>query len=101
MTGSFVADLRATSGRHPGDRRVGDFIESLRARSDEFAVLWAAGAVQVRRNGPHQVIHPALGLVDLDCVGTLSEDGRHRLAWYPPRPGTAAVEQLQFLAVIG
>lgn len=98
---SYVADLRATSGRFPRDGRVTGFIDRLRARSTEFAGLWDAAAVRVRRSGDHQVLHPSLGLIDLRCSGMLSENGRHRLVWYSPRPGGRAAEQLQLLNVIG
>ncbi len=101
MSQSYVADLRATSGRHPGDRRVDDFIKRLRNRSGEFTALWDSAAVRVRRSGPHQVLHPALGLIDLECAGMLSTDGRHRLVWYSPRAGTEDAQQLQLLTVVG
>jgi len=101
MSRSYVADLRATSGRHPGDRRVDDLIAQLRRGSAEFAALWGAAAVHVHRSGPHQVLHPEVGLVDLECTGMLSTDGRHRLVWYAPSPGTEAAQQLQLLTVVG
>jgi transcriptional regulator with XRE-family HTH domain len=101
MARSYVADLRATSGRRPGDRRVDDFIGRLRTRSGEFAALWDSAAVQVRRSGPHQVLHPEIGLIDLECTGMFSDDGRHRLVWYSPRAGTEAARQLELLSVVG
>jgi transcriptional regulator with XRE-family HTH domain len=101
MSRSYVADLRATSGRHPGDSRIVQFVERLRTGSAEFAALWDSAAVQVRRSGPHQVLHPSLGLIDLQCTGMLSEDGRHRLVWYTPRVGGQAAQQLQLLTAVG
>jgi transcriptional regulator with XRE-family HTH domain len=98
---SYVADLRATSGRQAGDRRVEDFIRRLRSRSAEFTALWDEATVQVRRSGSHQVLHPTLGLIELECSAMLSADGRHRLVWYSPRAGTEAVQQLQLLTVVG
>jgi hypothetical protein len=97
----YVADLRATTGRRPGDARVHAFVERLRATSEEFAHLWRAGDVSVRRTGRHRVVHEALGLVDLDCTALLSEDGTQRLVWYSPRVGGTAAEQLQLLGVVG
>jgi transcriptional regulator with XRE-family HTH domain len=101
MSQSYVADLRATSGRRPDDRRVADFIGGLRSSSAEFAELWESATVQVRRSGEHQVQHPDLGLVELSCTGMLSEDGRHRLVWYTPKVGGTAAQQLELLAVVG
>ena len=101
MSLAYVADLRATSGRRPDDRRVEDFIERLRGSSPEFAELWDSATVQVRRSGDHQVRHPDLGLIELSCLGMLSEDGRHRLVWYSPKVGGAAAQQLELLTVVG
>lgn len=101
MSRMYAADLRATSGRRPGDARVNQFVERLRARSPEFSALWESANVQVRRSGPHKVVHPVLGLIDLQCVGMLSEDGRHRLVWYTPAVGGQAAQQLQLLTAIG
>ncbi|MEV6605776.1 helix-turn-helix transcriptional regulator [Kutzneria sp. NPDC051319] len=98
---AYVADLRATSGRHPEDRRVTQFVERLRRRSNEFVSLWDAHEVRVRRSGGHRVLHPALGLIGLDCTGLLSEDGLHRLVWYSPRVGSEAALQLKLLSVVG
>jgi transcriptional regulator with XRE-family HTH domain len=101
MSRSYVADLRAATGRHPGDHRIAQFADRLRAGSAEFAALWDSATVQVRRFGPHQVLHPSIGPIDLQCTGMLSEDGRHRLVWYTPQVGGAATEQLQLLMVVG
>jgi transcriptional regulator with XRE-family HTH domain len=101
MSRAYVADLRATTGRQPRDGRVTGFVERLRARSAEFVSLWDAADVEVRRSGRHQVVHPALGTVDLECTGMLSEDGRHRLVWYSPHAGSEAVRQLELLTVVG
>jgi transcriptional regulator with XRE-family HTH domain len=101
MSRAYVADLRATSGRYPDDQRIRAFITDLRAGSAEFAALWDSAAVQVRRSGDHQVTHPTLGLVDLECAAMLSENGRHRLVWYTPRVGGTAAQQLRLLAVVG
>ncbi|GHJ37340.1 helix-turn-helix transcriptional regulator [Streptomyces sp. TS71-3] len=98
---AYVADLRATSGRRPHDRRVNGFVERLRAGSAEFSTLWNEAAVRVRRSGSHQVRHPALGVIDLECTGMLSEDGRQRLVWYSPQAGGEAAEQLRLLTVVG
>ena len=98
---AYVADLRATSGRRPDDPRVRLFLERLRSGSTEFAALWDSASVKVRRSGPHQVLHPTVGLLDLQCTAMLSEDGRHRLVWYSPRVGGQAARQLQLLTVLG
>lgn len=98
---SYVSDLRSTSGRRPSDRRTNAFIRQLQDDSDEFSTLWSTGSVAVRRSGRHQVIHPVVGVVDLDCMALLSDDGSQRLVWYSPHAGSSAAEQLQLLGVVG
>ncbi|REH39210.1 hypothetical protein BCF44_11365 [Kutzneria buriramensis] len=94
----YVADLRAASGRY---QRVTRFISRLRSRSIEFSDLWDSAAVRVRRSGEHQVLHPSVGLIELECTGMLSEDGRHRRVWYSPRVGGETAQRLQLLGEDG
>ena len=83
----YAADLRATSGRHPDDARIKRFVERLRRGSVEFSALWEAADVQVRRSGPHTVLHPDLGPIELDCMGMLSEDDDTGWCGTPPPSG--------------
>ena len=101
ISATYVADLRATSGRFPHDRRIQDFVDGLVARNAEFAALWSASDVKVRRTDNHRIRHPALGLIDLECTNLFNETGRQRLVWYTPRIGGEAVTQLQLLATVG
>ncbi|WP_405822380.1 helix-turn-helix domain-containing protein [Streptomyces sp. NBC_01390] len=101
ISATFVADLRATSGRFPGDRRIHDFVDGLVASNAEFAALWAASEVKVRRTTHHRIIHPALGSIDLECTSMFNESGRQRLVWYTPRIGGEAITQFQLLATVG
>ncbi|MFY7067825.1 helix-turn-helix domain-containing protein [Nocardiopsis changdeensis] len=99
---SFVADLRAAVGRRsPGDAEAAGLVDDLSERSPEFRELWAAQDVGVRRDERKRIVHPAVGLLDLDCLSLFSEDGRQRLLWFAPRAGTDTAEKLALLGVVG
>jgi len=97
----FVADLRAVAARRGTDELVADLTCRLLSESTEFADLWARQDVAIRRSDRKRLLHPTLGEVELNCLNLLSEDGTQRLLWFTPPPGTAAVEKLELLNVIG
>lgn len=102
QSGSFVADLRAAIGRRgPGDPEAAELLDELLGASLEFAELWAAQDVAVRRDERKRILHPAVGLLDLHALHLFSEDGRQRLLWFTPRAGTDAAEKLELLTVVG
>ncbi|MBW8793400.1 MAG: helix-turn-helix domain-containing protein [Streptomyces sp.] len=97
----FVTDLRAAAARRGRDADVTKMVAVLRRRSQEFATLWDTHDVAVRRMDRKKIIHPMLGVIELDCYNLLSEDGRQRLLWFTAPPGSPGAEQLELLSVIG
>ncbi|MET7477497.1 helix-turn-helix transcriptional regulator [Streptomyces sp. NPDC005648] len=97
----FAADLRAAAARRGRDAEVTRMVAVLRRRSQEFAALWDTHDVAVRRMDHKSIVHPALGVIELDCYNLFSEDGRQRLLWFTAPPGTRGAEQLELLSVIG
>ncbi|MFE0731271.1 helix-turn-helix domain-containing protein [Streptomyces antibioticus] len=97
----FVADLQAAAARRGRDAEVTKMVAVLRRRSREFAALWDTHDVAVRRMDHKKIVHPALGVIELDCYNLLSEDGRQRLLWFTAPPGSRGAEQLELLSVIG
>ncbi|MEU1177912.1 helix-turn-helix transcriptional regulator [Streptomyces sp. NPDC005820] len=97
----FVTDLRAAAARRGRDAEVTQMIAVLRRRSQEFATLWDTHDVAVRRMDRKKIIHPMLGVIELDCHNLLSEDGRQRLLWFTAPPGSPGAEQLELLSVVG
>ncbi|MGC5413413.1 transcriptional regulator, partial [Streptomyces sp. DT225] len=63
--------------------------------------LWDTHDVAVRRMDHKRIVHPLLGVIELDCHNLLSEDGRQRLLWFTAPPGSPAAEQLELLSVVG
>lgn len=76
-------------------------VAALRRRSQEFAALWDTHDVAVRRMDHKKILHPTLGVIELDCYNLLSEDGRQRLLWFTAPPGSRGAEQLELLSVVG
>lgn len=99
---TFTADLRAAVARRDaGDPEVRGLVDELLHRSPEFAALWGRRDVAVRRDDRKRIVHPELGVVEVDCLNLFSEDGRQRLLWFTPTVGTRSFEQLELLSVLG
>ncbi|NEY32023.1 helix-turn-helix domain-containing protein [Streptomyces sp. PRKS01-65] len=97
----FVADLQAAAARRGRDAEATKMVAALRRRSQEFAALWDTHDVAVRRMDHKRIVHPMLGVIELDCYNLLSEDGRQRLLWFTAPPGSPGAEQLELLSVVG
>ncbi|MFJ9773964.1 helix-turn-helix transcriptional regulator [Kitasatospora sp. NPDC101157] len=99
---AFVADLRAAAARRDAkDTEAASMIRSLLGTSAEFAALWADHDVAFRRDDRKRLIHPTLGLIEVNCLSLFSEDGLQRLLWFTPAPGTDSSGLLDLLAVVG
>ncbi len=95
------ADLRATVGRRGGDADVNALVADLIAASPEFAALWGAHEVAVRRSDAKRIVHPEVGLLDLLCEHLTSDIDGSTLVVLHPRPGTDCRENLDLPSVIG
>ncbi|MBU6530891.1 helix-turn-helix transcriptional regulator [Streptomyces sp. NPDC057245] len=99
---SFVADLRAAAARRDAkDAETGTMVRTLLDVSPEFAALWADHEVAVRRRDRKRLLHPELGLIEVNCLHLFSEDGRQRLLWFTPAVGTESAGLLELLGVVG
>lgn len=99
---SFVADLRAAVARRGGrDPESAEMVTRLRSQSPEFTALWDRHDVAVRREDRKSIVHPHLGLLEVNCLHLFSEDGSQRLLWFTPAVGTDSVEKLELLSVLG
>jgi hypothetical protein len=96
-----VADLRAAVALRPRDPLAERLVRGLRGASAEFAELWDRHDVTVRRSDRKRIVHPVLGVVDIDCEVLATARQDQRLLVFTPRPGTDAVGQLELLRVIG
>ncbi|MFI0039584.1 helix-turn-helix transcriptional regulator [Streptomyces mutabilis] len=99
---ALVADLRAAAARRDAkDPEVGSMIRTLLAVSPEFAALWADHDVAFRRDDRKRIVHPTIGVIEVNCLNLFSEDGRQRLLWFTPAVGTESAGLLELLGVVG
>ncbi|MFF4268722.1 helix-turn-helix transcriptional regulator [Streptomyces sp. NPDC001536] len=98
---AHVANLRAVAAARPDDPEPARLVAELRSSSEEFARLWDAHEVAVRRRSTKRFLHPAVGLLELDCEILLTQDAHHTLIIHTARPGTESHERLQLLRVVG
>ncbi|NUR61042.1 MAG: helix-turn-helix domain-containing protein [Catenulispora sp.] len=71
-----VGALRANRARYPHDPRLQQVVETLRARSPEFAGWWEDHTVGERTRGVKLVLHPVAGLMTVayDVLAAGGED---------------------------
>lgn len=96
-----VADLRATAARRAVDPEVKALVRRLRAESEEFRRLWSEHHVAVRRSDTKRFIHPAVGVIEVDCEVLMTPEQDQRLIVLSGRPGTEAHDKLRLLRVVG
>ncbi|MDX3104990.1 helix-turn-helix transcriptional regulator [Nonomuraea angiospora] len=96
----FVADLRATAGRRPGDPEVAGLVDRLRAASADFRRLWAEHEVAVRRIDRKTLLHARVGRLLMDCETLVTPDQGQRLLVLTPADAETR-ERLELLLVLG
>jgi transcriptional regulator with XRE-family HTH domain len=99
----FVSDLRASYTRQGGTGSpAAALVAELLERSEEFAELWRAHEVGLRRlSDDKRISHPDLGVLDLQCQALHDSDQTFALLVYTAIPGTEAYEKLQLLPTLG
>ncbi|MFJ4846636.1 MULTISPECIES: helix-turn-helix transcriptional regulator [unclassified Streptomyces] len=97
----FVADLRAVYSRLGTESRAGALVEALIANSPEFRDLWQAHEIGVRCGEVKRIVHPELGLLELECQVLYDADQAQSLLFYTAAPGSESHEKLQLLAALG
>ncbi|MFD4668360.1 helix-turn-helix transcriptional regulator [Lentzea sp. NPDC058450] len=95
---ALVADLRATAGRRADAQAL---VDRLTRESAEFAALWRLHSVEVMRNRRKRILHPSVGLLELDCQVLVDEERFQLLALFSPAPGTPTAERLALLGLVG
>jgi transcriptional regulator with XRE-family HTH domain len=96
-----VSDLRASWARRSGDPAVRRLVEQLRRASPLFERLWAEHDVAVRRADRKRILHPTVGLLELDCEVLLTPEHDQRLILHTAPPGSETAEKLELLRVVG
>jgi transcriptional regulator with XRE-family HTH domain len=96
-----VADLRAAVARRGGDAESAALIRKLRTASQEFADLWDLHEVAVQRTSRMRVVHPEVGLIELECERLVTPTDDQLLVVFTPPPGTDTASHLELLRVVG
>jgi transcriptional regulator with XRE-family HTH domain len=96
-----VADLRAALVLGGPDSRATALVRQLRAESAEFARLWDQHEVAVRRSDHKRIVHPELGIIELDCHKLTADNQAQMLLVFTASPGTEGYEKLRLLSAIG
>ena len=96
-----VADLRAAVARRGGDAESAALVRKLRAASQEFADLWDLHEVAVQRTSRMRVVHPEVGLIELECERLVTPTDDQLLVVFTPPPGTDTASHLELLRVVG
>ncbi|MGW3996150.1 helix-turn-helix domain-containing protein [Amycolatopsis sp. NPDC004772] len=95
----LVANLRAESGRHPGDPRFAQLVDELSLASARFRRLWAEHAVQEKAQGWKLFANPVAGELRLHYQTLrLPDDPDQGLVVYHAEPGSASERALGLLA---
>jgi hypothetical protein len=91
--------LRSEAGSNPYDKELIELIGELSTRSDEFRRRWAAHDVRFHRTGRKRLVHPVVGVLDLDFEAM--EFPAHpglTLLVYTAAAGTPTADSLKMLA---
>ncbi|MEU4098682.1 helix-turn-helix transcriptional regulator [Streptomyces sp. NPDC026673] len=96
----MVADLHGTYARDGRDSRVGEFVDSLRRESPEFAELWEERPVLGPYCAVERFLHPRVGVLELNCQTLIDPGQSQRLLVYTAVPGSESHTNLQLLSVL-
>ena len=95
----LVANLRAESGRHPGDPKFAQLVGELSLGSAEFRTLWATHTVRQKAQGWKVLRNPVVGELRLRYETLrLPDDPDQGLVVYHAEPGSESERALGLLA---
>jgi transcriptional regulator with XRE-family HTH domain len=96
-----VADLRAAWSRRPHDADVRELIDALLATGEEFREIWERHEVGLRHPMTKRLVHPQVGVVEVDCETMATAEEGQSLVILGAAPGTETYGKLQLLKVLG
>ncbi|GAA2446237.1 helix-turn-helix transcriptional regulator [Streptomyces glaucus] len=97
--GSCAAELRAAYGHDPDSPRITEVVDTLRAKSPEFAGLWARHEVRGKTQQAKHLAHPEVGALEIQFSAfTVGGAPHQQLVVYqaePASPTAAAFAELR------
>ncbi|TFV56625.1 XRE family transcriptional regulator [Mycobacterium sp. PS03-16] len=94
---SYVARARFAYARDGAGSRAADIVEDLLKCSAEFAALWQRHDVDAPVELDKRIVHPTLGVLDVQCQVLYDATQLHTLLVFTAEPGTASHEKLAAL----
>ncbi|WP_329388390.1 helix-turn-helix transcriptional regulator [Streptomyces sp. NBC_01716] len=91
---------RLVTLRGPGSRAT-HLANLLLARSEEFRRQWNNHEIGVHPRDNERLVHPDMGLLELNCQRLLDPSHSHVLLVYTATPGSESHEKLQRLSALG
>ncbi|MGW7042233.1 helix-turn-helix transcriptional regulator [Streptomyces avermitilis] len=87
---SCVAEIRAAYGYDPESPRITEVVDTLRAKSPEFAELWARHEVKGKTQQAKDLRHPEVGALEIQFSAFTVNDAPHQqLIVYQAEPASA------------
>ncbi|MER7465394.1 helix-turn-helix transcriptional regulator [Streptomyces sp. NPDC097981] len=87
---SCVAELRAAYGHDPVSPRIAEVVDTLGAKSPEFAGLWARHEVRAKTRQAKRLAHPEVGALEIRFSAFTVNDAPHQqLVVYQAEPASA------------
>lgn len=97
----YVSNLRGVVAVRGPESRAAQVSDELRARYEEFRRLWERHEIGVAPHEVKRLLHPEVGLLELNCQILHDPVQTHSLLVYTASPGSESYDKLALLAVIG
>jgi len=95
---AFVAAARVAYARDGAASRAAQIVEALLDCSPEFAALWKRHDVTQSVELRKRILHPKLGLLELDCQNMYDPHKLHTLMVFTAEPGSPSHAKLAALS---
>ncbi|BBG00262.1 MULTISPECIES: helix-turn-helix transcriptional regulator [Pseudonocardia] len=100
MSRMYASGLRGVATlRGPGSRAA-ELADLLLVRSEEFCTLWEKHEIGVTPDEVKRLVHPQVGVLELNCQTLLDPHQSHLLFVYTAPPGSETHDKLQLLSVL-
>lgn len=101
MSRMYVSGLRSVMAVRGRESKAAGLAAALLDQSEEFRTLWDEHQVGVTPNEIKRYLHPAVGLLELNCQILQDPLQSHSLLVYTAVPGSESYKKLQLLEVVG
>lgn len=101
LSRGFTANLRMAYTNPATRSRATEYLDALLDCSPEFTELWQRHEIVADYEQTKRILHPELGLLELQCQVLTDPAQGHTLLVYTATPGTQSHSNLALLAVVG